>query len=87
MYWEQVTPECTSTTGDCSTGAEYYYESDTFNNAGTAPGANHVGVLEPKDLSYAYSVDYSYNWVNDNTEGYGDPASSWMSAGVIGTTP
>jgi len=84
-YWEQVTPECTSTTGDCSSA--YYYETDTFNNAGTAPGAHHTGVLEPKDKSYAYSVDYGYNWVNDDSEGYADPAGSWMSAGVLGTTP
>ncbi len=81
-YWEQVTPECSSTTGDCS-GA-YYYETDTFNSAGTGQGSNKVGEKEPSSLNFAYSVDYSYDYVNDCTEGYGSPACNWMSDGVVG---
>jgi hypothetical protein len=80
-YWEQVTGECTST-ATCS--GSYYYETDTFNAKGTKPGANAVGVAEPKDKSFAYSKNDSYDYVNDDTEGYADPAGSWMSAGVIG---
>jgi hypothetical protein len=80
-YWEQVTPECTVT---ASCGSAYYYETDTFNTKGTGPGANKVGVAEPKDKSFAYSKINSYDYVNDDSEGYPDPGGSWMSAGVIG---
>lgn len=85
-YWEQVTPECTnSSDGSCS--SSYYYETDTFDSTGAKQGPHHVGVKEPNDMSFAYSVIYGYTWVNNCDEGYTDPACTWMSAGVIGTTP
>jgi len=85
-YWEQVTPECTNST-DTTCSSSYYYETDTFNTAGTKQGSNHFGVAEPKDLNFAYSKNYSYIYENNCAEGYSDPACTWMSDGVIGTTP
>lgn len=85
-YWEQVTPECTNSS-DSACSSSYYYETDTFNSTGTKQGSNHYGVAEPKDMNFAYSKNNSYNWVNNCAEGYSDPACTWMSDGVIGTTP
>jgi hypothetical protein len=83
VYWEQVTPECTNST-DSACSSSYYYETDTFDSTGTKQGSNHVGAAEPKDMSFAYSKNFSYNWVNNCAEGYSDPSCTWMSDGVIG---
>jgi hypothetical protein len=83
QYWEQVTPECTNST-DSNCSSSYYYETDTFDSTGTKQGSNHFGAAEAKDMSFAYSKNFSYNFVNNCAEGYSDPACTWMSAGVIG---
>jgi len=82
-YWEQVTPECTNST-DSTCSSSYYYNTDTFDSTGTKQGANHFGAPEPKDMTFQFSTNFGANWVNVTTYGYGDPASSWMSSGVIG---
>jgi hypothetical protein len=88
-YWETVTPPCTNT-GDSSCASALFYESDTFNTAGTARGAHSFG-KEPSGSNFQNGAGAGINWQQINGTycsgfGYQTYACNWMSAGVVGTS-
>jgi hypothetical protein len=87
-YFESVTPQCTSTS---TCASAYFYETDTFNSAGTKQGSNAFGPAEPKGENFqngsAFGLTYEQlNGAYCSSLGYQTYACNWMSDGVVGTS-